>query len=79
MMMSISVILGLWVIKQVTNDKSIDINFMVKEERFRHINFTVLQALLETIVIDKVEDKKLLEKKKCKTNKLRTYNKKAAM
>ena len=79
MMMSISVILGLWVIKQVTNNKSVDINFMVKEERFRHINFTVLQALLETIVIDKVEDKKLLEKKNFKTNKLRTYNKKAAM
>ena len=79
MMMSISVILGLWVIKQVTNNKSVDINFMVKEERFRHINFAVFQALLETIVIDKVEDKKLLEKKKFKTNKLRTYNKKAAM
>ena len=79
MMMSISVILGLWVIKQVTNDKSIDINFMVKEERFQHIKFTVLQALLETIFIDKVENKKLLEKKKFKTNKLRTYNKKTTM
>ena len=29
-------------IKSITNDKSIDINFTVKEEQFQHIKFTVL-------------------------------------
>ena len=42
---------------RVTNDKSIDINFMVKEEQFQHIKFTVSPKLFETSFNEKVENK----------------------
>ena len=59
----------------VTNDKSVDINFKVKEEQFQHIKFTVSQTLFETFFKVKVENKKLLAKKMFKTKVLCTYKK----
>ena len=47
----------------ITNDKSVDINFTVKEEQFQHIKFAVWQTLFETLFNEKIENKKLLEKK----------------
>ena len=61
----------------ITNDKSVDISFTVKEEQFQHIKFAVWQTLFETLFNEKIENKKLLEKKKMfKTKALCTYNKK---
>ena len=48
----------------ITNDKSVDINFTVKKEQFQHIKFAVWQTLFETLFNEKIENKKLLEKKK---------------
>ena len=57
------------------NDKSIDINFTVKEEQLQHIKFAVSQTLFKTFFNEKVENKKLLAKKMFKTKLLCTYNK----
>ena len=51
----------------IANDKSIDINFMVKEEQFQHIKFTVSQTLFGTFFNEKAGNKKLLAKKIFKT------------
>ena len=51
----------------ITNDKSVDINFTVKEEQFQHIKFAVWQTLFETLFNEKIENKKLLEKKNVQT------------
>ena len=59
----------------VTNDKSVDINFTVKEEQSQHIKFTILETLFETFFCEKVENKKLLARKIFKTKVLCTYNK----
>ena len=58
----------------VTNDKSVDINFTMKEEQFQHIKFIVSQTLFDTFFNEKVENKKLLAKKMFKTKVLCTYN-----
>ena len=57
------------------NDKSIDINFTVKEEQLQHIKFAVSQTLFKTFFNEKIENKKLLAKKMFKTKLLCTYNK----
>ena len=57
------------------NDKSIDINFTVKEEQLQHIKFAISQTLFKTFFNEKVENKKLLAKKMFKTKLLCTYNK----
>ena len=57
------------------NDKSIDINFTVKEEQLQHIKFAVSQTLFKTFFNEKVENKKLLAEKMFKTKLLCTYNK----
>ena len=58
----------------VTNDKSVDINFTMKEEQYQHIKFIVSQTLFDTFFNEKVENKKLLAKKMFKTKVLFTYN-----
>lgn len=59
----------------LTNDKSVDINFTVKEEQLQHIKFPVSQTLFKTFFNEKLENKKLLAKKMFKTKLLCTYNK----
>ena len=56
----------------ITNDKSVDISFTVKEEQFQHIKFAVWQTLFETLFNEKIENKKL-EKKKNVQNKSTMY------